>query len=195
MRKDRIAEWLLESVTTHERAASTVGDLMESAATRGDGWFWSSVLRTVASLMWRGVAADPRGMLGLAFRGWLLATVSQIALVLLLLFGLFEIGVRMLVSNGSTGLGAIAGGVTTVMIGIIAFGSMFLVQYWVGRWVARRAPNREMSACLALTILQVILALAIAVALRQSIPASLLSSIAIIPCFFGALSVRRHATR
>jgi hypothetical protein len=35
MHKDRIAEWLLESVTTRERAASTVGDLRETAAARG----------------------------------------------------------------------------------------------------------------------------------------------------------------
>ena len=67
----RIAEWVLELVTAHERAASTVGDLRESAATRGEAWFWSSVLRTMGSLLWRGIIAEPRMMLWLALRAWL----------------------------------------------------------------------------------------------------------------------------
>jgi hypothetical protein len=39
MHKDRIAEFLLESVTTPERAVSTLGDLRETAAARGEAWF------------------------------------------------------------------------------------------------------------------------------------------------------------
>ena len=53
MHKDRIAEWLLESVTTSENAATTVGDLREIAGTRGEVWFWWSVLGTSTSLLWQ----------------------------------------------------------------------------------------------------------------------------------------------
>jgi hypothetical protein len=76
----RIAEWLLESVTTRERAASTVGDLRETAATRGEAWFWASVLGAAGALLWRGMVAEPRRMLGLAFRGLLMTFVVQLGI-------------------------------------------------------------------------------------------------------------------
>ena len=77
MRKARFAEWLLRSVTTPERAASTAGDLVESAPEHGEWWFWRSLLGTVGSQMWRGVATNPRAMLALAFRASLWILVYQ----------------------------------------------------------------------------------------------------------------------
>src|ERR1035437_2113127 len=59
MHSVHIAEWILALVTTRDRAASTVGDLTEGAATRGVVWFWCGVLRTAASLLWRDVAEHP----------------------------------------------------------------------------------------------------------------------------------------
>jgi hypothetical protein len=50
-----IAEWILALVTRQDRAMSTTGDLTEEAATRGVVWFWSHVVRTAASLLWRHV--------------------------------------------------------------------------------------------------------------------------------------------
>jgi hypothetical protein len=91
MHRDRIAEWLLSQVTSRERAVSTVGDLMESAATRGAGWFWSSVVRTTGSLLWRGFADAPGPMLGLALRAWLLG----LALLLASLFGIVVLSVAI----------------------------------------------------------------------------------------------------
>jgi hypothetical protein len=69
MRSAHIAEWILRLVTTRGRAASTVGDLTERAATRGAAWFWSGVLRTAASLVWREVAEHPARVTGLALVG------------------------------------------------------------------------------------------------------------------------------
>jgi hypothetical protein len=48
-----IAEWILALVTSGDRAMSTTGDLLEEAAARGAVWFWSHVLHTAASLLWR----------------------------------------------------------------------------------------------------------------------------------------------
>ena len=53
MRDDRIAEILLEAVTRRERAASIVGDLRETSATRGEMWFWAGTVRAAFSLLWR----------------------------------------------------------------------------------------------------------------------------------------------
>ncbi len=60
MHNINIAEWILALVTTRDRAASTVGDLAEGAATRGAVWFWSGVLRTAASLLWRDIVGTER---------------------------------------------------------------------------------------------------------------------------------------
>jgi hypothetical protein len=85
MRSIHIAEGILALVTSRDRAASTVGDLVEEATARGVFWFWSGVLRTAASLLWRAVADRPARMTGLAFRG--LAIELSLSLLFLLLAG------------------------------------------------------------------------------------------------------------
>ena len=69
MHNVNIAEWILALVTTRDRAASTVGDLAEGAATRGAVWFWSGVLRTAASLLWRDIVEQSARFTGLALIG------------------------------------------------------------------------------------------------------------------------------
>jgi hypothetical protein len=203
MRKDRIAEWLLDRVTTHERAASTVGDLRETAASRGGAWFWWSVTRTAVSLLWRGMVADPRAMLGLAFRAWLvslcLAAVASFAGVFVagMVFGV------MAMRHSTGGLGAVSGGFGDAEMLPAVTASMMLCQFAVGRWIARRAPGREFAACLAFTILQWVLAWLVALVL--TLVAHTLGSalnrigswwylLTNLFCFLGALSVRRRAS-
>jgi hypothetical protein len=43
MNSARVAVWLLELVTSPERATTTVGDFVEEAAERGRFWFWRQV--------------------------------------------------------------------------------------------------------------------------------------------------------
>jgi hypothetical protein len=49
MRKALIAEWVLRRVTTRERAAAIVGDLVEADLPEGSGRFWFSVAGVVIS--------------------------------------------------------------------------------------------------------------------------------------------------
>lgn len=51
------AEWLLRRVTSRERAAAQVGDLLEEAASRGAGWFWRAVLGAFLRQGWREITA------------------------------------------------------------------------------------------------------------------------------------------
>jgi hypothetical protein len=97
MRNATAAEWILTLTTTNDRAASTVGDLLEEASSRGGLWFWSSVLRTASSHLWRGLRAAPLRIVGLAFSG-LLAY-----LVLFVCLGFFESAVWKWVYYGSGG--------------------------------------------------------------------------------------------
>jgi hypothetical protein len=70
MHSASLAEWLLSLVTTPERASSTVGDLMEDLVARGPLWFWSSVIRTFLSLLWRSLLSVPIPMVVFAAAGW-----------------------------------------------------------------------------------------------------------------------------
>ena len=78
----RIAEWLLSQVVASERAASTVGDLMEEVPARGRFWFWSCVARTVSSSAVRDFRAIPVDSAGLALRAIL---VNQALCILFML--------------------------------------------------------------------------------------------------------------
>jgi hypothetical protein len=49
MPKEAVAEWMLELVTSSQRAASIVGDLLEEASNRHVLWFWFSSLKIFAS--------------------------------------------------------------------------------------------------------------------------------------------------
>jgi hypothetical protein len=72
MRKAQIAELILSLFTSRDRAASTVGDLMENALGHGGWWFWSGVSRTALSLFWSSFSAEPYFVAGIAIRGLML---------------------------------------------------------------------------------------------------------------------------
>jgi hypothetical protein len=197
MHKDRIAEWLLESVTTREGAATTVGDLREIAATRGEAWFWRSVLTTSTSLLWQEVADHPRRMLSLALRGWLVSVGYGLLAVLLTVF-LVGVLAGALTLRGNNA--AIPG----AFLAPIGEGLFLLTQFLTGRWIARRAPGSELPACLAFALLQALLA-AIAIfgpvvgfQSDARVHHTLDSTWFFLTypfCFLGALTVRRRRVR
>ena len=137
-----LAEWILALVTTGDRAASTVGDLAEGAATRGTIWFWSSVLRTALSLLWHDIAEQPARVTSLAFLG--LAVYIAIDLFFAALSGFaFFAAAR---SGGTPNLNSLGWK--------LWFTAPVLVSSLViGRMLARWAPRRELAACVVYAIL------------------------------------------
>jgi hypothetical protein len=67
------AERMLTLVTTPDRAAATVGDLLEDDRAQRPVWFWAGVLETAYSIVWRKLCTSPGQMICLGFWGWLLA--------------------------------------------------------------------------------------------------------------------------
>lgn len=143
MRSIHIAEWILRLVTSTDRAVSTVGDLVEGAATRGAVWFWSGIFRTAGSFLWRSLAENPMRMAKVACGG-LAIDVAAGALVAALtgVIGafIFEFSGGHLVDVNS-------------LWWTIGIHSSTLITSWiVGRALAHWAPDRELAACLAYAI-------------------------------------------
>ena len=143
MRNTRIADTLLMLVTSREHALATVGDLVEDASGRGRFWFWSSVFRTALSLLWRGLAAEPGQLAGVAFRGvilnfvlWLAAFVSFVVCGALILGLLRAVGL----AHGNSASFPKAAEVHFTVIGLA-------IQFQLGSWMARRVPDRALAAC------------------------------------------------
>ncbi len=137
-----LAEWTLSLVTSRDRAASTAGDLAEEAGTRGTAWFWSGVLQTAASLLWRDVSDNPARIAGLAILG------LAVYVVLDLLFAGLS-GVAFFVAAFPSG--------HAPQLGAMVWRIWFLAPVLVtplatGRMLARWAPGREAAACLAYAI-------------------------------------------
>lgn len=157
MHKQHAAESLLALVTTRERATSTVGDLIEHRGGRGSLWFWTSVLRTAAALLWRSLAAEPWRILKVGLRGWLIAlslgTLAQ-GSVIVVTFGSLGIlyssfGTRELNWSHIFENWAIRG---TYYVSL--FGLPILTNCFAGRWTARRAAGLELPAGFSLAFVQ-----------------------------------------
>jgi hypothetical protein len=141
MHSVHIAEWILALVTTRDRAASTVGDLTEGAATRGVVWFWSAVLRTAASLLWLDVAEHPARVTGLAFLG--LAVYIGIDL---LFAGLSGVAFFRAASGHPLHSDSIGWKLWFTAPALVS-------SLLIGRMLARWAPGRELAACVVYAIL------------------------------------------
>ena len=141
MHSVHIAEWILALVTTRDRAASSVGDLTEGAATRGVVWFWSGVLRTAASLLWLDVAEHPARVTGLAFLG--LAIYIGIDLLLAGLSGVAFFWAASGHPLHSDSIGWKLWFTTPALVSSLL----------IGRMLARWAPRRELAACVVYAIL------------------------------------------
>ena len=146
MRKARFAEWLLRSVTTEERAASTAGDLVESAPERGEWWFWRSLLGTLVSQMWQGVASNPRTMFGLAIRSYLVLLFYAFAWSIAVMFAGWYLLIHAARAYGASG--------SVMSLSPVTHAGNCFITFMMGRCIARRAPGNELSAVTALCLLQ-----------------------------------------
>jgi hypothetical protein len=138
VRNSNIAQLILSLATTPDRAATTVGDLLEEADTRGSLWFWSSVLRTACSLCWRDFFSAPLRMLWLGLRGFLAVSFWSV-------FPLGLVGLVFTRPNSSPLMNPLL--VWPPLIASEIFGAV-----WAGWGVAKSSKGRELAAAFSVTI-------------------------------------------
>ena len=139
MRNAAAAEWVLSLVSDH--AASTVGDLVEEASSRGVLWFWSSVLRTAGSHCWRDLSASPLGMVGLAFWGLVASVLAGVGAAMPLMIARSIIGYSIPPWEEP-------------LVMVLMWTAGPLVAGWA---VARRSNGRELPAAFAVVVLMAVL--------------------------------------
>jgi hypothetical protein len=142
MRKGALAEWILSLTIPRDRAASTAGDLMEDASTRGALWFWSSVLRTAASRVLEDLCASPLLLLALALWGWLAMWI----LAILIGIPALEVWQQILDSQRQTLPPHWAYKAIDIGAGVI------IAPFLISRMVARSSAGRELSSAFALNL-------------------------------------------
>jgi hypothetical protein len=140
MRETVLAEWILALTVPPDRAATTVGDLMEVARTRGPLWFWSSVVRTASRHFLQALCASPLRMFDLAVLGWL----SE----------MFPLGVPL----GFAWLSALflsvaLRGATPTLAACAAVVGFVVIPFFAGRKTASRVPGQELPAAFAQSLL------------------------------------------
>ena len=145
MHSAAIAEWILSLVAPPDRAASTVGDLVEEASSRGTIWFWSCVLRTAGSHLWHDLNVSPLWMFG---RGlWGVAASWVLSLLFMLLLSIW-------LQVDPDQFGQLVGTQRSPRedpMAVVAIGAV--CSFLVGWEVGRRSAGRELPAALSVATL------------------------------------------
>ncbi len=185
-----MAEGILSLVTSQERAAATIGDLVEEGASPVA--FRVSIAWTVLSLIAHDLSAEPLAMFGFAVYGVILSLVLSAlhgVVVAELFVWVFQRAVPSLSVNDVVGTSLVVSWAESFLVGIL---------------LARRAIGREVIACFAVLILNGLLTVALPEAPAGARPAGWYATVpgsAVIFVvyqlflFAGATGVRRRRLR
>ena len=146
MRKADFAELVLSLVTSRERAAAIVGDLLEGDDACNPWQFWFFVVRTASCQAWRQMAAAPFGMAGTAILS------MSVEFGLLVLWGALIVSVMLLagdISRANLHTGPPGWSTRSLSFWL----SHLVVPFTLGRWISRRYPGRQGAATLSLATL------------------------------------------
>jgi hypothetical protein len=171
MLRARVAEWILELVVPHDRAASTVGDLMEEAGARGASWFWVNIAGTFASALWGQFQAEPWRVAGLGFLGLAFAIAASLPIIF----------VESKIIPLPSWQWQAAQHANSIIVSLLT-----------GIWVARLAKGRELSASLAVIGVDLILAAALYLRRPDSGFSAVVFAEFCLACFCGAIWARRR---
>ena len=134
-----LAEWILSLVMPRERAAATVGDLMESAS--GPVYLWVLVVRTFFGSLVRQMFAPAQ--VAIVAKDFVVAAAGLSARFALPL--LFPVVVLYLAIEMRPQLAPVGG--IAVLFGVLLSIAITLVVPWKsGRMVAERHPGKELQA-------------------------------------------------
>ncbi len=148
MREEIIAEWILSLAISPERAASTLGDLLEECQTRGRVWFWWGVLGTALSHLWHDLQLHPGWAAGRALWGF----GATIVYTALLGFPLFMFLPRVNTDGPGFTVSAPSPWAAPILIGAMCSVIPFVVA-WQN---ARLSHGRELASAIAMIVMRVL---------------------------------------
>lgn len=122
------------------------GDLAERVVRRGRIWFWTCVVGTAASQIWRGVSENPTRVTRAALLGAFLDVVAGYGFAAL--NGLVVFSVGMLAGTEA---------LDSLPMKVWYHGQMQIVVFFLGRLVASRLPGREIAGSLIYILLAAVL--------------------------------------
>jgi len=194
MRNLALAEWILASFGDRERATCIVGDLEETARSRGGFWFWRSVAGTALRLGWRSATVFVACMsVQVAIAGAVTGIMSQ----------------RLAVRPATTTLPPLEATLTLSAMLLASMAVFALFRYGVRDPTARLAGGLALAAfaggCLqgapamtqaaVLVILVAVLASAVSSQGRRALAATAATFAVSAIVFFAELALNRLATR
>lgn len=145
MRKDVIGERLLRLAMTRERAAATVGDLLEDSVGREASWFWTSLARMIGRTIVGQVQTHIARLAVVAVAGFVfLATLSFAANVVAA-----AVWYVLHLVRDHTGLELILPGDSlplTVPSWVALFYLRLFLPFEIGRWASRHARGYELAS-------------------------------------------------
>jgi len=149
--RSRVAEFALSLVLPEDRAAAVVGDFLEEAGKRGGFWFWSSVVRTVASRVVNDFRERPFAMMGVGIVGFL----RNVAFMIPPLAGLFilshfrghYLGEPVMVNVAPSGTPPRMELMWQIDSAVNILWAAWL--FGCGRWAARKMAGIELAAAVA----------------------------------------------
>ena len=203
MDKGKIAESFMSLVMERSRAATVIGDLLETEAASGEGWFWVHVIRTWFGTVWSDTKSEPRFILGMAALGSVISWFITVLAEFVFLFSermarTWILPHLSLHSEPSRFFGQLQ------MLTAVFAGS-----FYAGQWIARYSLGREIAVCCAMAIVDPVISFGLGVSLwlllnvghgflgAETAPAFTVGSYAwfvypLIPFFLGAAWARRQ---
>jgi hypothetical protein len=164
----RLAEAILSLVVRPERAASAVGDLVETFGESANWSFWTAVARLSVSSLWEQTLSSPFAMAASAVLGWFLYMAISLVLTFggvvmgtlawgILYFGAHHTGLELVVNALKLRLDwppaplELTYWVQPVVMWMAA-------PYQTGRLVTRSWPGRELAMSIVLILVWVVMA-------------------------------------
>lgn len=187
MDRAEIGERILSLSMAPAVASATIGDLLETGASRNSFWFWSNVFQALLTTAWRNLMEQPLSVIGLAVRGSVVQYLGSLLVLAIIRGAAWFIPALVLVPGRPAWL-------------LLSLTLVAVAPFIAGLWIARRTSNNVFVVCVVMTMISPLIQAGINAVFLLSFygirnaPLWLnwWEGFFMVPYISGALIVRRH---